>query len=80
MIPACQTAHAKLLLRDYHCLCQTFVAHISQRIGFDRRLHTRQGLAGYNKDLYRFEFKTAGERSKALKLLKLRGLDAKITA
>jgi len=29
----------------------------------------------YNKDLYRFEFKTVGERNKALKLLDMRGFD-----
>lgn len=29
----------------------------------------------YNKDLYRFEFKTVGERNKALNLLERRGFD-----
>ena len=29
----------------------------------------------YNKGLYRFEFKTVGERNKALKLLELRGFE-----
>jgi hypothetical protein len=29
----------------------------------------------YNKDLYRFEFKTVGERNKAIKLLELRGFE-----
>jgi len=29
----------------------------------------------YNKDLYRFDFKTVGERNKALKLLEMRGFD-----
>ncbi len=33
-------------------------------------------LAGYyNKDLYRFEFKTVGERNRAFKLLELCGFD-----
>ena len=32
----------------------------------------------YNKDLFRFEFKTVGERNKALKLLDLRGFDVEL--
>ena len=32
----------------------------------------------YNKDLYRFEFKTVGERNKALKLLELRGFEVEL--
>ena len=32
----------------------------------------------YNKDLYRFEFKTMGERNKALKLLELRGFEVEL--
>ena len=32
----------------------------------------------YNKDLFRFEFKTVGERNKALKLLELRGFDVEL--
>lgn len=32
----------------------------------------------YNKDLYRFEFKTVGEKNKALKLLELRGFEVEL--
>lgn len=32
----------------------------------------------YNKDLFRFEFKTVGERNKALKLLELRCFDVEL--
>ena len=32
----------------------------------------------YNKDLFRFEFKTVGERNKALKLLELRGFEIEL--
>ena len=32
----------------------------------------------YNKDLYRFEFKTVGERNKALKLLEKRGFEMEL--
>jgi hypothetical protein len=32
----------------------------------------------YNKYLYRFEFKTVGERNKALTLLELRGFDVEL--
>ena len=32
----------------------------------------------YNKNLYRFEFKTIGERNKAIKLLELRGFDVEL--
>ena len=32
----------------------------------------------YNKDLFRFEFKTVGERNKALKLLELRGFEVEL--
>jgi len=32
----------------------------------------------YNKDLFRFEFKTVGERNKVLKLLDLRGFDVEL--
>jgi hypothetical protein len=32
----------------------------------------------YNKGLFRFEFKTVGERNKALKLLELRGFEVEL--
>ena len=32
----------------------------------------------YNKDLFRFEFKTVGESNKVLKLLELRGFDVEL--
>lgn len=32
----------------------------------------------YNRDLLRFEFKTVGERNKALKLLELRGSEVEL--
>ena len=42
---------------------------------FDDREIFRELADYYNKDLYRFEFKTIGERNKALKLLEMRGFD-----
>jgi len=42
---------------------------------FDDREIFRDLADHYNKDLYRFEFKTVGERNKALKLLEMRGFD-----
>ena len=42
---------------------------------FDDREIFRELADHYNKDLYRFEFKTIGERNKALKLLEMRGFD-----
>jgi hypothetical protein len=38
---------------------------------FDDSAIFRELADHYNKDLYRFEFKTVGERNKALKLLEL---------
>ncbi|OPY50652.1 MAG: hypothetical protein A4E48_01804 [Methanosaeta sp. PtaU1.Bin060] len=42
---------------------------------FDDQEIFRELADYYNKDLYRFEFKTVGERNKALKLLDLRGFE-----
>jgi len=42
---------------------------------FDDREIFRELADYYNKNLYRFEFKTVGERNKALKLLEMRGFD-----
>ena len=42
---------------------------------FDDRDIFRELVDYYNKDLYRFEFKTIGERNRALKLLEMRGFD-----
>lgn len=42
---------------------------------FDDGAIFRELADHYNKDLYSFEFKTVGERNKALKLLELRGFE-----
>ena len=42
---------------------------------FDDREIFQELADYYDKDLYRFEFKTIGERKKALKLLEMRGFD-----
>lgn len=42
---------------------------------FDDKDTFRELADYYNKDHYRFEFKTPGERTKALKLLERRGFD-----
>lgn len=42
---------------------------------FDDKEIFRQLADHYNKNSYRFEYKTIGERNKALKLLEMRGFD-----
>lgn len=42
---------------------------------FDDREIFQELADHYNKDLYRFEFKTVGGRNKAIKLLEMRGFD-----
>ncbi len=42
---------------------------------FDDSEIFRELVDHYNKDLFRFEFKTVGERNKSLKLLELRGFE-----
>jgi hypothetical protein len=45
---------------------------------FDDRDTFRELADHYDKDNYRFEFKTIGERNKALKLLEHKGFDAQL--
>ena len=45
---------------------------------FDDSAIFRELADHYNKDLYRFEFKTVGERNKAIKLLELRGFEVEL--
>jgi hypothetical protein len=45
---------------------------------FDDSAIFRELADHYNKDLYRFEFKTVGERNNAIKLLELRGFDVEL--
>ena len=40
-----------------------------------KRFSLREQADHYNKDFYRFQFKTVGERKKALKLPELRGFE-----
>ncbi|OPY55411.1 MAG: hypothetical protein A4E48_00070 [Methanosaeta sp. PtaU1.Bin060] len=42
---------------------------------FDNKELFKAFLVYYNKDLYRFEFKSTGARNNALKLLELNGID-----
>ena len=58
--------------------CSRQAGHWIFKHFFDDSEIFRELADHYNKDLFRFEFKTVGERNKALKLLELRGFDVEL--